>query len=129
MARGLTIQFRVDEAEKHELLLRCKAAGFDDLGPWLRALGLGRLETSQGMSGPAEDAGPGADDGALNGAPDGSTPTPGEKLKIDQEVEEAKLADEPAREAFVTRRTRVLYGQGYTTSAAAKMAEAEWRDR
>lgn len=45
------------------------------------------------------------------------------------EVQEAKLTDDPAREAFIARRTLQLYGQGRTKRLARSEAEAEWRRR
>lgn len=45
------------------------------------------------------------------------------------EIEEAKLADDPAREAFIERRTRELHAQGRTTILARREAEAEWKTR
>lgn len=49
--------------------------------------------------------------------------------RIVAEVEEAKLEDDPAHEAFIARRARELYGQGKTTILARAEAEAEWRNR
>jgi len=49
--------------------------------------------------------------------------------EVSAEVGEAKLTDDPAREAFITRRALQLYGQGRTKRLARVEAEAEWRNR
>lgn len=53
----------------------------------------------------------------------------GAAAEVQAEVQEAKLEDEGAREAFVKRRALQLYGQGRTKRLARVEAEAEWRKR
>lgn len=52
-----------------------------------------------------------------------------EELEVADEVAEAQLDDPTARQAFITRRTVQLRGQGKTTPVARRAAEEEWANR
>jgi len=52
-----------------------------------------------------------------------------ERQEVADEVEEAKLRDEEAYDAFVERRTRQLYGQGKTMLVARRLVKEEWENR
>lgn len=49
--------------------------------------------------------------------------------RVEAEVAEAKLEDEPARTAYIERRSRELFGQGKTTRVAEVQAAEEWDQR
>lgn len=109
--RDKVINVRVTPGEKTEIARR--AGGPRRMSEYLRRLGLG-------------DAVP-----AAPPAPRATRATPAEvdAERVAAEVDEAKLVDDAAREAFVARRTRELVGKGRTTPVARREAEAEWRAR
>lgn len=121
MARSSHIQVRVSPEEKQTIRRNAQRAGYHDVGPFMRDRALAgasagrpvQTSPSHGVVTPAPALVPGAKPSA----------------NVDAEVAEAALADDPARKAFIERRTQELYGQGKTTSVARALATAEWEAR
>lgn len=114
--------FRVSAEEKAKIAAIAAIHGLLP-GTYARRAALGQLA-------PAGSQSPASGRTKLSIVNVGTTPAGGiVKERIVAEVEEAKLEDDPAREAFLERRTRELYGQGKTTKLARAEAEAEWRNR
>jgi hypothetical protein len=109
------VTVRVSRDQKERLERRAKMVGVK-LSEYLRTRVLAELQTE---------------------APATPEPIPGQTTveevaaaaEVEAEVAEAKLTDDPAREAFVERRAMQLYGQGRTQRLARVEAEAEWRNR
>jgi hypothetical protein len=119
--RGNLIQIRVSDEEKARIGGRAAAAGSDSLSEYLRDLALGNVEpmiSSTAISLPAEQKG-------------ASMPEPAPRTPpvVEAEIEEAQMEDEAAREAFIDRRAKALFGAGNTSRVARSMAEDEWRNR
>lgn len=108
--RDKVINVRTTPGEKAEIARR--AGGPRRMSEYLRRLGLGDAVAAAPPA-PAARA----------------TPAEVDAERVAAEVDEAKLADDAAREAFVARRTRELVGKGRTTPVARREAEAEWRAR
>lgn len=130
-----TIQVRVNDVEKAQIRERALAAG-KNVSDYVRDRALGRRARTPGsVAGgaaitppvpgkpqPADRAPVASNEGAKQEHPPAS-PT------VAAEIEEAKMDDEAAREAFVERRTKQLIGSGRTSIVARREAEAEWRMR
>ena len=112
MSRSLTFQFRVDPDERASITARARAAGFEKDSEYVRTL----------LFAPSIEEAK-AELSTVNAAltPDGEV--------VKAEIEEAKLQDDPAREAFIERRTKQLVGQGRTTPVAQREARSEWERR
>jgi hypothetical protein len=118
MRRGTTIEVRVSDEEKAEITRRAEASGYKP-GPYIRALGLGEIKPPRAAV--AIAAGP--------SIKEPKEEAPRRPPQVEAEIEESKLEDGEAHEAFVARRTKELFTQGKTTPLARQIAEAEWRQR
>ena len=156
-ARGSTIQIRVSDVEKARIEERAIAAG-QKVSEFVRNRALGRRGSASPATAvprrlppPAVNAGITPDGaivkidpslpmdvpdvaGALSNEEPKREEVPDmasrvEAERVSAEIEESKLTDDPARVAFIERRTRELYAQGRTTAVAKSEAEAEWRRR
>lgn len=114
------LEARVTPAQKAQVAERAIAAG-QKMGEYIRdrALGLKANGIPEGR-GTVK---------ALKARPPRSTPQDIEREEIAAEVGEAALVDGDAREAFVARRTRQLFGEGFTSLLAARKAAEEWDAR
>lgn len=112
-ARNDQIRVRVTRAEKEAIARNAELAGAKDPTTFLRELGLRELVAST--------------EAAQRGELPGQTTV--DQVIVDAEVQEARLQDPPAREAFIARRAKQLFGQGKTSAVAKRLAEAEWRAR
>lgn len=119
--RTETLKTRVTPGEKARIQERALEAGMD-VGTFLRARALGLKP--RGLT-PIEPP------PAPPHAPVNPTVVAAEveKQEVADEIEEARLEDPPARDAFLERRTRQLVGAGNTTLVARRLAAAEWENR
>lgn len=122
-ARGKTIQVRVSDAEKAQIQERAVAAGMK-VSDYVRVRALGRRLRSSSSPPSNEGAKP-----EHSHDPPAQTAATVPDIEVAAEVEEAKMPDEAAREAFVERRTKQLIGRGRTSIVARREAEAEWKMR
>lgn len=128
MSRYNLIQFRVSDAEKASVRAVAEAAGLTlteyvrDLV--LRSLGGGTVIPMPERKGQAH----GSDSSP---ADEEAKPEPAAKVSpaVAAEIEEARLKDDAAREAFIGRRAQELHGSGYTTPVARRMAVRDWEQR
>lgn len=158
MAREKRMEVRVDAAEKKRIAANAKEAGFESVGDYMRTMALQpSLERAKAEPGAGARTDTPCPHTTLQDISNGTTIVNagqcagcGAIVKIDPdrgihvdlsdarpdveprtaaEIAEAKLKEDPAREAFIERRTRELHGQGRTTPVARREAEAEWRAR
>lgn len=123
--RNLREVFRVSAAEKAAIKVLADLRGMKP-GTYARLAALGQLP-AMGSRPPAMPE----RQGQAQAAPTIEEPEQEQRdaPRVGAEVAEAKLEDGPAREAFIARRTRELYGQGKTTRLAESQAAEEWERR